>query len=614
MEDKIKIEFNLNQTKFIIYADPNEPFKNVVDKYIIKAKLKPGAVCILVNGKINPEGTVESLMTPINKEKNTLSVIVESFDNSNEEKKLIKSKDIICPECYEPCKIKLEENKITLYDCPNKHKKEKIKVLDLPSTQIIDLNKIVCANDKDNNMGNSYQNQFFKCLTCESNLCLLCQKNHDKDHVVTKYEQKDYICPKHNSIFMKYCRECKQNLCIMCDEEHEEEHDIIEYKKIAPKKLEINSQLSNLKKEIESFQKDIQNILTSIEKLKELIELTNAHYQIKNEILNSYDIRNTNYNILENIAELYNNNILFETIKKINQMEIGKKINQTVIDLYNVITNGKDEGIFESKFTNLKKENNSNFVINSFKEENLHDDTYEKNLQLIYEMLNRKEKMDNPMNNQQGMMGQGINMNQQQNMMMQQNQQGQLGGIIGNNQGFNPISFQQFPFINIQNDIKSNNWTLQFEIGRGVYPIQISSDKLFEEAVHRFRNIIIDERSDLKFTKLLNTNLTLVQNGLKDGDVIKVIKVEKLEFINSDERINIFFESKGQRIQSMWINISPNQKFFDAINNYRKKVQYEGEMMFFYNGMNINRNLTIKQVGLKEGSKILVVVGGEVIG
>ena len=41
----------------------------------------------------------------------------------------------------------------------------------------------------------------------------------------------------------------------MCDEEHEETHDILEYKKIAPKKSEVNSQLSTLKKEVDIFQK-----------------------------------------------------------------------------------------------------------------------------------------------------------------------------------------------------------------------------------------------------------------------------------------------------------------------------------------------------------------------
>ena len=53
----------------------------------------------------------------------------------NKEGVFVKSKEIICPKCYEPCKIKIENYKIKLYDCVNNH-----IIDDIEEQNIINLN------------------------------------------------------------------------------------------------------------------------------------------------------------------------------------------------------------------------------------------------------------------------------------------------------------------------------------------------------------------------------------------------------------------------------------------------------------------------------------------
>ena len=589
MENKIKIEFDLNQSKLTEYSAPDELFQNVVDKYAGKVGLSPGSFYILVNGKINPEKTVGSLMTESNKLSNSLSVVVNTLDEPNKEIKLIKSKNIICPKCYEPCKIKLEDDKFTLYDCPRNHKEEKVKIVDFPGTQMINMCNIKCINPECNNWGNSYKNQFFKCLTCKTNLCLLCKQKHDESHTLTKYEQKDYICPKHNSMFIKYCRQCKLNLCIMCDEEHEETHDILEYKKMAPKKSEINTQLSTLKKEVDIFQKEV---LISIEKLNELIRLTDAYYQLKTEILNSYDIRNTNYNILENIKEINNNNDLFERLKVINRKEISQKVNKLITDLYDAITDSKKEIIFDSKFSNLKEQNIDNF--NFINSKNKNNSYYNTNQMLPFFHPFHQQNLQNFSNQMNNFMNplQEINQNQMffSQQMMNQNQQGEY---MKNNFGFNynpniqPIPYQNMPNYNISTYLK-----LEFEMEGKITIIDIPRYKIFGDAIDEFR-YKNEEIGMLCFEfngKILDAKLSLDEIGLKDGDRIIIKKTKNL---------TLYFDDKDSRIS---IEVPDYIKLEEAVERYKRKLNFK----YNKNGKPLLLNLTIKENGFEDGDIINV--------
>ena len=371
------IEFDLNQSVMPLQAKLEEPFKDVVKRYLIKSEIKPDTAYFLVNGNCNPEGTVESLMGLDKTSNNTLKVIVKLLEEPNKEQKLIKSKDIICPECYESCKLSIENGKFNLYGCSKNHKTNNIKMEDFKKTQMINMYNIICGYHKDKNMGNSYQNKFFKCLTCNTNLCLLCQQKHDaSNHKIVNYEQKNYICPKHGGPFIKYCKKCNLNLCMNCEEEHEN-HDAKYFSNISLKKGELKRCLIELKEQINEFNKDMNKIIDIIEKLKSLSKTMDLFYEINSELIANYDMLNTNYFILGNIKKMANsNNELFkelrdkhDLIKKfflnMNQSNTSKNHFKDEIDKNNQLANEYNKLKNENK-TLKNKIDDLNYTINKY--------------------------------------------------------------------------------------------------------------------------------------------------------------------------------------------------------------------------------------------------------
>ena len=65
-------------------------------------------------------------MTELNKKNKKLIVLVTLIanDQSYDENVIIKSKDIICPKCYEPCRLKMQNYEVILFGCINNHTTE----------------------------------------------------------------------------------------------------------------------------------------------------------------------------------------------------------------------------------------------------------------------------------------------------------------------------------------------------------------------------------------------------------------------------------------------------------------------------------------------------------
>ena len=278
----------------------------------------------------------------------------------------IQAKEIICPQCNESCRIKIENGKIKLFGCINNHNYVEIDILNFKNTQKINISKIICNDCKDTNMGNVHNYEFYKCLTCRNNVCLICQTyKHNKSHILIKYEQKNYICPKHNYVFFQYCKKCKINMCLFCNEEHSG-HEIISFINLLPKSVEINNKICEIEKETEIFKNNIKD-----NKYKEIIEFFDAYKKINIDILTNFNINasNLNYNILENLKEIINNNDILKKIIAINNNNLKDKIND-IIDLYNEIKNNNASTLkmsinnVEKKIINIKNYNNINININ----------------------------------------------------------------------------------------------------------------------------------------------------------------------------------------------------------------------------------------------------------
>ena len=359
----IQIEFDYNQIITVIQANLTDTFDNILNKYIQKVQIKPDSVNFLANGKkLDINETIENQMSQNNKANNIFRIIVICTEKEEDIK--IKSKDIICPICYESCKIKIENGKFKLYDCINDHITDNIKIEDFQETQKINISKIICDECNENNMGNTYNHEFYKCLTCNKNICLLCksQNKHEQNHYLIKYEQKNYICKKHNDFYVKYCNTCQTNICISCDDEHTE-HDTIFFGKIVPKQEEIKNKIEEIKSIKELFADNTKRI---IQQLNQLINQIDLYYKIITEILTNFDLRNKNYDILCNIYEITTKNEIFNALDFIN-----KTYNlDNIIDLYNKI-NLKKEELDNMKI--FKKYNNNQmsivYKINKFDEE-----------------------------------------------------------------------------------------------------------------------------------------------------------------------------------------------------------------------------------------------------
>ena len=107
-----------------------------------------------------------------------------------------------------------------------------------------------------------------------------------------------------------------------------------------------------------------------IRQLNEVNEALNIYYEINNDLINNYDPKNRNYQILENLKEININNTIYVQLKKIKSNFNNKNSLIDLIDLYNNldlhnnkmkinynIENQKIIKLFDNKFVNNNKKN-----------------------------------------------------------------------------------------------------------------------------------------------------------------------------------------------------------------------------------------------------------------
>ena len=328
----VSVDFEMDQEHTIIQAELDEQFQDVINRYTQKTSYNPSSIYLILNGKpINPQQTVESQMSELNKQNRSMNVLVYLREEENPNKAVkVKAKEIICPKCFEPCRIKTENFKLTLFDCVNNHKTEDILIKDFPETQKINISNIICDKCKIKNKGESYNYEFYKCLTCKNNLCLLCKRQHDANHIIINDDDKNYLCLIHNHNFIKYCTQCKKNICDLCIEKHGG-HNTIDFDGLKTNVEEAKKQLNEIKKEIEIFVNKINGI---INQLSDLIEYINIYYEFNNNILKNSELQKINYPILQNMKDLNINNEIIENLNKINHINNIKDQLLNIFDLY----------------------------------------------------------------------------------------------------------------------------------------------------------------------------------------------------------------------------------------------------------------------------------------
>ena len=356
----IEIEFSYNGKETTIQANEKDNIKDIFKKFAEETSTDLNSIYFLYEGyKINNKLTLSQIINKNDKKNNKMKLLVNSihFQNSHENQPPTKIKEVICPQCGESIRVKIKDYKLIFYECKNKHKIENILFDEFDKTQYVDESKIICDNCKDKQKDNTYNNIFYRCNSCQINLCPFCKTIHNQSHNIINYDKKNYICELHNENYYSYCDTCKKNMCISCKNEHLH-HNIIFFKNIMHNKNDLKIKLEELRKDINIFNNNIIEIINILNKVIENIE---RYYKIYSKIINNNENKNVNFEILNNINEiLYNNEIQ----KNINTIIKEKNINEKFSYIFDIYKKMSKQYLEENNeiYITYKINKNDNFI------------------------------------------------------------------------------------------------------------------------------------------------------------------------------------------------------------------------------------------------------------
>ena len=327
---EIEIEFIYDGEPVIIQCGKDVKMKDIFKSFKIKANAEGKQLIYLYGGRNieNEDLTFNDIANQVDKNRNKMNILViEGEGQLSHHDNIIKSKKIICPECKEDIKFSIDDYVINLFECKNKHDIDNIFLDKFESTQNINISKIICEKCGNYNKGNVHDNIFYRCNNCKINLCPICYSNHDKNHNIINYDDKNYIYEKHDSMCMAYCNDCKQNICMYCEKNHDN-HNIINYGKLIPNKNDILKKLEEKKINLDN---DINEIIIKLNKVKENYE---NYYNIIKNLYNNFNKEKINYEILYNMNNINNNDIMKDIDNIINDNNIENKFNK-IMNIYN---------------------------------------------------------------------------------------------------------------------------------------------------------------------------------------------------------------------------------------------------------------------------------------
>lgn len=169
------------------------------------------------------------------------------------------------------------------------------------------------------------QKKNFGYVVLAKNICIICKSAHDKDHILIEYDKKNYVRHKHNEPLKSYCEACQLNLCEKCNTEHDKDHKIISFEEIMPNIENVEKNLKELKKVIDTFNAQISEMLKMLNQVKNNM---NIYYTINDNLLKNYDNKNRNYKVLVNL-NIINNDLLAKDLNDIiSEKDLCKKFSK----------------------------------------------------------------------------------------------------------------------------------------------------------------------------------------------------------------------------------------------------------------------------------------------
>ena len=175
----------------------------------------------------------------------------------------------------------------------------------------------------------------------------------------------DSCCIEHGEIFNFYCHDCFKNICTLCEEKEHKNHNIESLDKI----LIDDEKLLSIKQSVEEDLNDLNNINKYfnqlIEKIKEqflyFYSLKQKEIEIKQKIIQDYDVIKYNYNCIQNIYTISNQSINSEKKKIISNLEkLNIENNNDLLSKLKLIFNYLYE---TSQSTNLLNYYNENKLV-----------------------------------------------------------------------------------------------------------------------------------------------------------------------------------------------------------------------------------------------------------
>ena len=357
------IKFIYNGQELIVQAQKGKQMKDIIQGYLTKIQKEQKDVYFLYNGIVLDSNKTLNEINSLSSEIVILvyDAIINEDKEKDKEKEIHYSNDIICPTCGESCIVTFSGYKINLTSCDNGHEMKNILFQNFKDSQKINEGQIKC-NKCGNNKENTFEQKFYICHNCKINLCPLCETKHNRAHKIFDYESKKCMCKIHGEKMISFCNQCKKNLCDLCTLEHDKNHKIIYHREIID-----NSKITNLKElrnKIDELKNEINDLINDLNQLLNNLEI---YYNINNNMVKNFNVKNKNFQILSNMKNL--NNFNNEIIKNINDIieEITIENKISVLESICSLMLGKFEISLKYK---TKKGENLNIFGKEFVEKN----------------------------------------------------------------------------------------------------------------------------------------------------------------------------------------------------------------------------------------------------
>ena len=140
----VELEFDYESKKMILFAKLTDNFGTIINIYCRKAHIDKNSVTFMAHSiKIPENKKIIDLMNQIEKRDKKIYIAVFPLYLNDNKKVIVESKEIICPKCFEQCRIQIKDYNIELFDCKNNHCSF-ISIDKFKESQKIDLTKIKC--------------------------------------------------------------------------------------------------------------------------------------------------------------------------------------------------------------------------------------------------------------------------------------------------------------------------------------------------------------------------------------------------------------------------------------------------------------------------------------